>query len=111
MSQLEEHLVFQIKALRLPTPEREYFFAKPRRWRFDLAWPPLMLSAEVEGGTWVNGRHSRGSGMRKDAEKYNAAALAGWKVLRFTGDMVNDGTAVRTLEAALVSPSARTGRP
>lgn len=101
MSHLEDALVFGIRALGLPNPEREVVFAPPRRWRFDLAWPSRKLAAEIEGGTWVSGRHSRGAGMRKDAEKYNTAALAGWMVLRFTGDMVTDGTALLVLEKAL----------
>jgi len=100
VSHLEEDLVFQIRAYQLPAPVREYVFAKPRRWRFDLAWVADKFAVEIEGGTWVNGRHSRGSGMRKDAEKYNAAALAGWRVLRFTGDMVKDGTAIDTIKSA-----------
>ena len=101
MSHLEDALVFQIRALGLPAPDLEHVFATPRRWRFDLAWPPRKLAAEVEGGTWVQGRHSRGAGMRKDAEKYNTAALLGWCVLRFTGDMVTDGSAVKVVEEAL----------
>ena len=101
MSHLEDAFLFQLKAIRLPAPELEHVFAKPRRWRFDFAWVSLKIAAEVEGGTWVRGRHSRGAGMRKDAEKYNTAILLGWKVYRFTGDMVTDGSAVRTLEQAL----------
>ncbi len=101
MSQLEDDLLFQMKAYRLPEPEREHVFAKPRRWRFDFAWPARKLAAEVEGGTWVRGRHSRGAGMRKDADKYNQAAIMGWYVLRFTGDMVKDGSAIQTVKDAL----------
>jgi very-short-patch-repair endonuclease len=53
-------------------------------WRFDYAWPEQRIAIEQEGGVWVMGRHSRGYGMVKDAEKYNRAALEGWIVLRFT---------------------------
>lgn len=101
MSALEDTLVLHIRAVGLPAPEREFCFAPPRRWQFDLSWPSRKLAAEVEGGTWIQGRHSRGSGMRKDAEKYNAAALAGWRVLRFTSDMIRDGSAILTLERAI----------
>lgn len=101
MSALEDTLVFGIRAVGLPAPEREFYFAKPRRWRFDLCWADRKLAAEVEGGTWVSGRHSRGAGMRKDAEKYNTAVLYGWRVLRFTSDMVRDGSALQVLERAL----------
>lgn len=82
-------------------PETEYRFHGLRRWRFDFAWPGRMLAVEVEGGQWVNGRHQRGKGYEDDCEKYNTAALMGWRVLRFTGDMVKDGRALATLLAAL----------
>lgn len=101
MSALEDTLVWQVQAAGLPKPDREVRFAPPRRWRFDLAYPSKRVAIEVEGGTWVNGRHSRGAGMRKDAEKYNAAQLAGWRVYRVTGDMVKDGSALAVVEQAL----------
>lgn len=100
MSALEETLLFQIRAVKLPEPVREFRFAPPRRWRADLAWPEQRLLLECEGGTFVRGRHSRPIGMRKDAEKYNAAVLLGFRLLRVTADMVRDGSALMTVEAA-----------
>ena len=103
-SQLEDDLYGQILALGLPQPEREHMFAKSikRRWRFDLAWPELKLAAEIDGGTWVQGRHSRGAGVRKDCEKMNTAIVDfGWQVLRFDSTMVRDGTAALLLLRAL----------
>lgn len=85
----------------LPHPERELRFHATRRWRFDLAWPPRKVAVEVEGGSWVAGRHARGKGMRSDCEKYNAATLDGWRVFRFTSDQVTDGSALGVLERAL----------
>ena len=41
------------------------------------------------------------SGFRKDCEKYNEAAMLGWTVLRFTGAMITDGTAIVTIEKAI----------
>jgi len=99
----ERLFAFQLKALRLPASEREYVFAPPRKWRFDFAWPALRAAVEVEGGTWVTGRHSRGKGFEQDCEKYNAATVAGWAVLRVTGDMVKDGTALKATEALLAA--------
>jgi len=100
-SQLEETLAFQMKVIGLPVPVREYRFHPPRRWRFDFAFEAQRIAVECEGGTWTNGRHTRGTGFQKDAEKYNQAALDGWKVLRFTGDMINSGDAVSVIESAL----------
>ena len=78
-------------------PEREVMFAQPRKWRFDVAFPNQKLAVEVEGGAWANGRHTRGAGFVKDVFKYNAAVIRGWRLLRFTPQMVEDGTAKQTL--------------
>lgn len=59
-----------------------------RKWRFDFYSHEHRLALEVEGGTFISGRHSRGAGMREDMEKYNAATLAGIRVLRFDSAMI-----------------------
>lgn len=97
----EEKLALHIRALDLPACEREYRFKPPRKWRFDFAWPRQRVACEVEGGVYSGGRHTRGKGFEADCEKYNAAALDGWAVLRVTTGMVNDGRAVELLRAAL----------
>ena len=89
------------RAYGLPEPIEEYQFHAPRRWRFDFAWIERKVACEIEGGTWAKGRHTRGIGYRNDCEKYNQATLDGWRVLRFTTDMVNDGTMMTTLLEAL----------
>lgn len=89
-SSLEQKFVDQALALRLPAWAEEHYFAKPRRWRFDFAWPDRMLAVEIEGGTHSGGRHTRGSGYAADCEKYNAAAIQGWHVLRFTSDHLRE---------------------
>ncbi len=77
----------------LPRPEREWKFDAKRRWRFDYAWPQQMIALEVEGGVWTGGRHTRGAGFLKDVEKYNRAAVLGWRLLRVTPDkLVSFGT-------------------
>src|SRR5437762_647908 len=68
--------------------EREYRFAPPRRWRLDFVWSKHALAVEVEGGSWVGGRHTRGPGFERDLEKYNEAAILGWNVLRVTPKLI-----------------------
>lgn len=103
-SELEETLAFHLRSAGVAPPEREYRFHRGRQWRFDFAWPGPMVAVEVEGGTWVAGRHGRGKAFERDCEKYNAAATAGWCVLRFTTDMVSDGRALAAIEKALRGP-------
>jgi len=93
----------QLEMEGLPEPEREYRFHPRRRWRFDFAWPERRLAAEIEGGTFVRGRHVRPQGYENDCEKYNEAALAGWRVLRFTGAMVRDGRAIEAVKRVLMN--------
>jgi very-short-patch-repair endonuclease len=98
----EAALIWALHATRgMLMPECEVDFAPGRKWRFDFAWPERKLAVEVEGGTWSGGRHTRGDGFERDCEKYNAAALLGWTVLRFTTAMVDDGRALETIERAL----------
>lgn len=60
------------------------------------------VRVEVEEGTLirVGGRHSTGAGMANDIEKYNAATLLGWMVIRATPDQIRDGYAIDCLERA-----------
>lgn len=94
-------LLIQVRAAGLPEPEREVRFAPPRRWRFDLAWRDHLLAVEVDGAVYAGGRHTRGKGYERDAEKLNTAVLMGWRVLRFSTGMVASGEALATLEQAL----------
>jgi very-short-patch-repair endonuclease len=73
-------------------PVREYTFHPKRKWRFDFYLPEIKLAVEVEGG--MNGRHQRIGGFTGDCHKYNAAAMMGIVVLRYTTAMVMQGTAI-----------------
>lgn len=79
-----------LKHAGLPQPVPEYRFHPERKWRFDYAWLPVdcipnvseaMVALEVQGGLFVNGRHSRGAALLKEHEKLNEAAALGWRVL------------------------------
>ena len=82
-------------------PVPEFKFHPVRKWRADFAFPAHMILVEIEGGVWVNGRHNRGAGYSADCEKYSHAALLGYRVFRFTPDMVKSGEAVQMIKAAL----------
>lgn len=78
-----------LKRSRLSMPETEYQFHDKRLWRFDYAWPSYKIAVEVEGGIWTQGRHTRGKGVLGDMQKYNAAAVLGWRLLRCTPDQLD----------------------
>ena len=111
-SELEEMLLLDMKRLKLPIPEREWRFHPTRRWRLDFCWPGDRVACEVEGATWANGRHNRGAGFEADCVKYAEAAIMGYRVIRVTKDMIEDGRAVDLIERALnAAESDRTAAP
>ena len=95
-SELEEeflalfHSMQRIHQIRLPEPEREYIFARPRKWRFDFAWPDLDVAVEIDGGIWSGGRHASPQGLIAQYDKQNAATIRGWKVLRLSSNHLKD---------------------
>ncbi len=101
MSNLEDLLETHIRLSGIPAPTREYRFHPRRRWRFDFAWPLYKIAVEVDGGIYCRGRHVRGAGFERDAEKGNEAVLAGWRVLHFTPRHVKSGAAVQAIETLM----------
>ena len=86
-SKLEEQIALILRAAKLEFV-REYRFHHTRRWLLDFAIVDHKIGVEVEGGTWIHGRHNTGAGFAKDCEKYNAATIEGWRILRYTTDMI-----------------------
>jgi very-short-patch-repair endonuclease len=74
-------------------PVAEHRFHPTRRHRIDVAFPSVKLAVEIEGGGFIAGRHSRGLGLEKDAEKSALLAAAGWRLLRCTPRQVKTGVA------------------
>lgn len=103
-SRLEDVLDNRLQIAGLSGYVREYRFAPPRKFRADFAYVEARLLLEVEGGIYSNGRHTRGSGFAADCEKYNLATLLGFKVLRFTAEMIQSGGAVEAITRALNDP-------
>lgn len=98
----------------LPSPAMQLWFAKDlgRRYRFDFAWPDRKIAAEVDGGRWLVRRGKDGRPVPvgfhnhiDDYRKLNLAAKLGWKILRFTPEMIHSGEAIQELRSVLVVPS------
>lgn len=70
----------------------EYQFNSGRKWRFDFVWHELDLkvAVELEGTGGEKSRHTTRKGYASDCAKYNNAQIAGWIVIRLTGDMLLD---------------------
>ena len=81
----------RMMGIELPVPESEYYFNKPfTRHRFDFAYPDAHLAIELEGGVFTNGRHVQGVGYTNDCIKYNLAVMQGWRILRYTAEMMDN---------------------
>lgn len=82
-------------------PVREHKFHPTRKWRFDYAFPDLKIAIECDGGVFTRGRHVRPQGYLKDMEKFNAAAEAGWVVLKFTPQQLMTAAAIEAIRSTI----------
>ena len=87
-----------------PKLEAEFRFHPTRRWRADFYHAPSRTLIEIEGGVW-GGRHTRGGGFLADSEKYLAAFLLGFSVVRLTAPQLT-----REILAAVLARVAPSGR-
>lgn len=80
----------QLSGMDIPDPEPEYLFNTPHsKHAIDFAWPKERIAVECEGGVFTNGRHTRGAGYTEDCRKYNLLTLQGWRLLRYTRQMLD----------------------
>ncbi|OTG62820.1 hypothetical protein B9T29_06260 [Acinetobacter sp. ANC 3903] len=96
-NEFEVKLARELRALKINF-EQEYQFHSKRKWRADFHLVGKMILVEVEGGIWSGGRHTRGKGYIGDMEKYNAAVMMGYQVIRFSTEQVKSGLAVQQIE-------------
>lgn len=84
--------------------EREFVFAPPRKWRSDWLITGTKVLIEFEGGLFAKraAGHSSVTGILRDIEKYNAATLAGYVVMRVTPNYIRSGQALKWAEQAIV---------
>lgn len=88
---------------------------KERRWALDMAWPGRKIAVEVQGAVWAvkgakkcpvcgqmeAGKHGRGQGIEKDAEKLSWLQIHGWRVIIVTPNQVRNGDALRAIRYLL----------
>ncbi len=84
----------------LPVPYFEYPFHPTRNWRFDMLFSDW-LAVEVQGGLFVQGRHSRGAALLDEHEKLNEAVIAGFAVMFCTPQDLETGAIYALVERAL----------
>ena len=96
-NEFEAKLALELKALKIEF-EQEFHFQPGRKWRADFHLKGRMILIEVEGGIWTNGRHTSGKGYIGDMEKYNAATMLGYQVIRFSTEQVKSGLAIQQIE-------------
>jgi hypothetical protein len=93
---LQERVFFdELQRVGLPLPVWEFYFHPTRMWRFDYCWVEQKIALEVEGGVTTFGmsRHQQNDGYQNDMEKYNAATVMGYRVLRYTwGQLIRPQT-------------------
>lgn len=100
-SPLEMALYTRLERHGLPPGVGQYRFVPGRLYRFDRAWAAQLVAVEIQGGLWVNGAHSRGSGVERDCVKLSIAAALGWRVLPISKAMIESGQAVELIAQAL----------
>lgn len=117
-SDLEAEFSHRIRVADLPMPETELRFAAERvgsapgmrqrlkkyglkDWRFDFAWREHKVAVELNGGNYVQGRHSNATQLTGEYQKINKAQQLGWVVLIFDRKLVESGEALRQLKIML----------
>lgn len=83
-----------------------------RGWKCDYIWRDHRLIVEVEGIVYGGkGRHQTEAGLSMDAEKYNAAAILGYTLLRYTPQQLAKGRFHGELEALIALGRLRADPP
>ena len=86
---LELEFATQLRGIHLDV-ERQ--FSLPGfRYRWDFCLRSWMLLLEIQGGTWIGGKHTRGQGYQDDCTKARLALLYGWKTAWLTAEDIHSG--------------------
>lgn len=117
-----ETIIAALESYGFPRPEVEYQFHPERKWLFDFAWPTARVALEKEGGVFRFGpecpcchqrrvgAHSSITGLKRDIEKYNEAAVLDWIVIRATPDQILSRELLLQLRTVLEMRDVRINR-
>lgn len=73
--------------------EEQFCYALPRKFRADFLLRHYRILINYEGGIWaVKSGHTGGRAVNIDCTRLNHAALNGYRMFRFTSDMLKDGS-------------------
>ena len=98
----EDYLAEQLDVRGIPY-KREFHFHPTRKWRADFLIIGTRLLVEVEGGTWLkDGAHNSGAGFERDIEKYTAAMLRNYVVLRVVPRQINSYEALQWIQQLML---------
>lgn len=97
----EDRLAWQLEAANAPTFDRQMRIHPERKFRADFWFSKARLVVEVDGGGFINGRHSRGTGIERDAEKSALIAAMPARLMRVTPKQINNGSALEWILRAL----------
>jgi len=103
----EDLLAFQLKAAKIKF-ERQFKAVPDRRFAFDFKCMIFLteniirsILVDVQGGVWIKGGHTTGTGVTRDCEKYSLAAVEGYRVILCTPAQIKQGLALKWIEEAL----------
>lgn len=79
----------------------EHRFHPVRRWRFDYAFPDLMIAVEYDGLMFRSVGHTSLGAIMSDMERTNQAQLLGWTIYRANAKTVANKEFFAVIEEAL----------
>lgn len=106
-SELERKFLSHWKKTKIPISQ-QVIFHPIRKWRFDFAFPDLLLAIEIQG----YGRgHADYMSMANDYLKHNEAVRHGWSVLYFMAHDIKDDMIDKTIKYTIDTIKVKTGQP
>ena len=93
-SYLEKVFFRIIQINSIPIPKREYKF---HQFRFDYAWPSLLLAVELDGSQHYKYRQQ----YQSDCRKNNIAVSEGWAIIRADREIMTEAAFIKILKTTI----------